>query len=108
MLDKVQNSGDEEFKNIKGQIASIDLAETIITEDIKRLKKTLIQLAFAEDEITIIREPSCEEIRTAMRKIRKDAIKDLGGDRTKNALCFVYYAGHGAVDNFTYSVCGDG
>ena len=69
-------------------------------DDMKVVKSGLKRLGFTNEEIHVFVNPDYNDVRKAMNE-SLDEIIDAKRQDNENTLLFVYYAGHGAMDNYT-------
>ena len=83
------------LREIEGKENYEDLPETI--EDLKNILKGLRHLGFEDDDITILKEPTWNDLHLKVIELATDLHKtSMDGEQT---LVFTYYAGHGMSDN---------
>ena len=71
--------------------------------DAENVKNGFVELGANKTDIQIYEDVSYNEIKAIKNKIKQDIVINwASGQKT---LCFVYYAGHGVMDNMTYAVC---
>ena len=87
-------------------IASHDLPVNAVKEDIKLMQMGLERLGFKDENILTLTEPDSDKIKNALKKVKNEVLRESSkGGRT---CVFIYYGGHGAIDDLTYCVTGDG
>ena len=77
-----------------------DIPEAL--EDIKVVHAGLRRLRFAKDEITMIENADYMQVKIAIDGANAEIYDNFSNGL--NTLLFVYYAGHGMMDNCTYSI----
>lgn len=77
-----------------------DIPEAI--EDMKVVHAGLRRLRFAKDEITMIENADYMQVKIAIDGANAEIYDNFSNGL--NTLLFVYYAGHGMMDNCTYSI----
>ena len=91
----------DQLREKEGYEGFQDIPEAI--EDLKVVKAGLRRLGFAKDNIKVLENPNWMEIKLAMNETVNEIIKAYMDDGL-NTLLFVYYAGHGAMDNTTKAI----
>lgn len=77
-----------------------DIPEAL--DDIKVIRQGLKRLKFKSEELLLLKNPSYQEIKVAIDQSSRDIYQNnIDGKKT---LLFVYYAGHGMMDNTTFCV----
>ena len=91
----------EQLRIIDGKQNFKDIPET--QNDIKVVYAGLRRLKFEQSDIVILRDPKYPELKIAIDQLSADIYRNQSSAGL-NTLVFVYYAGHGMMDNSTYCV----
>ena len=86
---------------VEGKEGFVDINEAM--DDIKIVIAGLRRLMFARDEITTLSNPTYQDIKKAIDESSASIYENYTQNNGKTLL-FVYYAGHGMMDNSTYCV----
>ena len=70
--------------------------------DVKVVVRGLQHIGFDKSEITELINPDKESLKTLFNKVMDQAY--MNGKEGKETILFVYFAGHGAMDNDTYII----
>ena len=89
-----------ELREIEGKEGFQDIPE--VDEDASLVYAGLRRLKFAKSEITMLNNPVYQEIKIAIDKVSAQIYTNYR--EGLNTLLYVYYAGHGMMDNCTYCV----
>ena len=74
-----------------------------VDDDANNVKQGLRLLGADLTEIKTYEDISYEKLHKVKNKLKQKIVQNkIDG---YNTLCFVYYAGHGVMDNMTYAVC---
>ena len=73
-------------------------------DDIKIVTAGLRRLQFTRDEIITLRNPAYQDIKKAIDESSASIYETYTNENHGKTLLFVYYAGHGMMDNSTYCV----
>ena len=90
----------EELRQIEGKENFADIPETL--DDIKVVKAGLKRLQFQSSEIEILKDPNYQKIKIAIDSASREIFENY--EEGRKTLLYVYYAGHGMMDNTTYCV----
>ena len=91
----------DRFRLIQGREGTQDLPETL--EDIKVVCAGLRRLKFKRHQIRVLVDPDWSDLSITIREITLQVIKNYKNFGTQT-LIFVYYEGHGAMDQYTKCV----
>ena len=72
-------------------------------QDVKVVYSGLTKLKFLKSEIKLLKNPNYQELKIEVDKASALIYENFQKDGS-NTLLFVYYAGHGMMDNCTYAV----
>ena len=78
-----------------------------VDADAENAKRGFISLGANPNDITVKEDQSFEGLKKFFRSINNQVIVNWETHRQKS-LVFVYYAGHGVMDNTVYAVCNGG
>ena len=93
-----------ELRKMEGMQGFSDIPESL--EDIKVVYAGLRRLRFKREEITMLIDGVYMEVKMAIDQAMNAIYENHCNGQ--NTLLFVYYAGHGVMDNYTYSVLNGG
>ena len=74
-----------------------------VDEDAINVLKGIKQLGARDEDIDVLADQSVAALIKYFNKVRKDVITAWNAEG-KRTLIFIYYSGHGVMDNFTYAV----
>ena len=75
-------------------------------EDVVWVRAGLLRIGFTEEEITTLPGPTFKEFQMAFLGLLK-TIKGNYDENEEKTLVFIYYAGHGVSDNYTFAMLND-
>lgn len=90
----------EQLREIEGKEGFADIPESM--EDIKVVKAGLKRCGFAKEKMVILKDPEYMQVAIAINQCTADVYNDFM--QGLSTLVYVYYAGHGIMDNTTYMV----
>ena len=77
-----------------------------VMNDLNNINEGLLHLGFSEENIVRLENKNAKTIKDTLLRVSKEVKQErLRGGCT---LVFIYYGGHGAMDNRTYCINGDG
>ena len=101
----IKNKRYDELRQLAGWEGFQDIPN--VDNDAVNAKKGFKELGANLTEISIYEDVNFKEFKEIMHGLQTKIIQNYEGGKQKS-LCFVYFAGHGVMDNTTYAVCNEG
>ena len=101
----IKNKNYEILRNDPNWSAFADIPN--VDADAVNAKNGFMSLGANICDITTVENASFEDLKNIFGGIQRNVIQNWAGGNQKS-LIFVYYAGHGVMDNTVYAVCNGG
>ena len=98
--DNLKEIKDEEEKKKYENYGNLPPTE----EDMVVVRAGLLRLGFKDEEIIPLQGPTNREFLNKCIEIRNMVDTNFANEPNKNTLVFIYYAGHGVSDNYTFAI----